>query len=119
MAKKSKLMKVIDWVLNILILVFLIGTIYMILWKIFGDSPTDFQVISWVVGLFGAAVFKLFTFTYSINREVGELKIGVRNGFGGVREGFRRVKEDIGSLKKDIGSLKEDIHEIKDLVKKK
>lgn len=105
MAKKSKLIKVIDWVLNILILVFLIGTIYMILWRILGDSPTDFQVISWAVGLFGAAVFKLFTFTYNMNREVGELKIGVKDG-------FRRIKED-------IGSLKEDIREIKKLVKRR
>lgn len=112
MAKKSKLMKVIDWALNILIVVFLIGTIYMILWRILGDSPTDFQVISWAVGLFGAAVFKLFSFTYNMNREVGELKTGVRNGFGSVKEGFRRVKED-------IGSLKEDMQEIKMLIKKK
>lgn len=112
MVKKSKLMKIIDWVLNILIVVFLIGTVYMILWRIFGNSPTDFQVISWTVGLFSVAVFKLFTFTYNMNREVGELKIGVRSGFGSVREGFKRIKEDIGSLKKDI-------HEIKTLVKRK
>lgn len=112
-------MKVIDWVLNILILVFLIGTIYMILWKILGDSPTDFQVISWAVGLFGAAVFKLFSFTYNMNREVGELKIGVRSGFGSVREDFRRVKEDIGKIDNSLNKMGEDVHEIKRLVKEK
>ena len=105
-------MKVIDWVLNILIVVFLIGTIYMILWRILGDSPTDFQVISWAVGLFGAVVFKLFTFTYNMNREVGELRIGVKNG-------FRRIKEDIGKIDDRLNNLGEDIHEIKILMKKK
>ena len=85
-------MKVINWVLNILLVVFFIGTIYVILWKIFGDSPTDFQVISWVVGLFGVAVFKLFSLIYSMNREVGEIKIGVRNG-------FKRIKEDMQEIK--------------------
>lgn len=95
MAKKSKFMKVIDWILNILLVVFFIGTVYMILWRIFGNSPTDFQVISWVVGLFSVAVFKLFTFTYNLNREVGELKIGIKSGFG-------RIKEDIQEIKKIV-----------------
>ena len=112
MAKKSKLMKVIDLALNILIVIFLIGTIYMILWRILGDSPTDFQIISWAVGLFGAAVFKLFTFTYNMNREVGELKIGVKSG-------FRRIKEDIGRIDDRLDNFGEDIHEVKRLMKKK
>jgi len=112
MAKKSKLMKVIDWILNILIIVFLIGTVYMILWKILGDSPTDFQIISWAVGLFSAAVFKLFSFTYNMNREVGELKTGVKDG-------FRRIKEDIGKIDDRLDNFGEDMHEIKMLMKKK
>ena len=92
MGKKSKFMKVINLVLNILLVVFFIGTVYMILWRIFGDSPTDFQIISWVVGLFSVAVFKLFTLSYNMNREVGEIKIGVRSG-------FRRIKEDMQEIK--------------------
>ena len=92
MGKKSKFMKVINLVLNILLVIFFIGTVYMILWRIFGDSPTDFQVISWVVGLFSIAVFKLFTLSYNMNREVGEIKIGVRSG-------FRRIKEDMQEIK--------------------
>lgn len=86
--------------------------IYFILWRIFGNSPTDFSVISSVLGFIGMAFLKIFTLIYGMNREVGELKTGVRNGFGSVREGFRRVKED-------IGSLKEDIQEIKKLVKRR
>jgi len=98
-------MKVINWVLNILLVVFLAGTVYVFLLRIFGNSPTDFEVISWVVGLFSIAVFKLFTFTYKLNREVGEIKVGVRNGFG-------RIKEDVGEIRRDI-------NEIKNLVRKK
>lgn len=98
-------MKVINWVLNILLVVFLAGTVYVFLLRIFGNSPTDFEVISWAVGLFSIAVFKLFTFTYKLNREVGEIKIGVRNGFG--------------RIKGDIESLREDMQEIKILIKRK
>ena len=119
MAKKSKLMKIIDWVLNILLIIFFIGSIFMILWRIFGNSPTDFQVISWVVGLFSVAVFKLFTFTYNMNREVGELKVGVKNGFGGIKESFRRVKEDIGRIDNSLHKVGDEVHEIKRLVKKR
>lgn len=119
MVKKSKLIKVIDWILNILLIIFLIGSISMILWKIFGNSPTDFQVISWVVGLFSMVIFKLFIFTYNMNREVGELKTGVRSGFGSVREDFRRVKEDIEKMDNSLHKVMENVHEIKRLVNKK
>lgn len=64
----------------------------MVLWKIFGDSPTDFQIISWVIGLLSMVVFKLFSLMYSMNREVGELGIGVKGG-------FRRIKEDMQEIK--------------------
>jgi len=90
--EKTKFMKTISLILNILIIIFLIGTIYVFLWRIFGNSPTDFQVISWVVGLFSVVIFKLFTFTYNMNREISELKTGVKNG-------FKRIKEDIQEIK--------------------
>ena len=81
MVKKTKFMKVVDWVLNILLVVSFIIMMYFILWKIFGNSPTDFQVVSWVIGLLSMVVFKLFSFTYNINRDM--------NG----------VKKDIGEIK--------------------
>lgn len=112
MVKKSKLMKIVDWVINILLVMSFIIMMYFILWRIFGDSPTDFSVTSSVLGFIGMAFLKIFTFIFVINREVGELKIGVR-------EGFRRIKEDIGSLKEDMNGVKKDIGEIKNLVKKK
>jgi hypothetical protein len=99
MKNKSKLMKIINWILNILIIVFLIITIYMFLWKIFGDSPTDFQVVSWVIGLFSAAVLKLFAMIYYMNREVGELKIGIKNGFNNVKEDIENINGSIKEIK--------------------
>ncbi len=95
MVKKSKLMKVIDWILNILIVVFFIGTVYMILWRVFGDSPTEFQVVSWIIGLLSMAVFRLFTLIYGVNREVGEIKVGVKSG-------FRKIKDDMGLIKNKL-----------------
>lgn len=91
-----KLMKIWNWILNILIVVFLIIVIYMFLARIFGNSPTDFQLISGSFGLVGMIVVKLFTLIYGINREVGEIKTELRVG---VRSGFKKIKNDIQEIK--------------------
>lgn len=95
MTEKSKFMRAINWILNILIVIFLIIVIYMIFARVFGSSPTDFQVISSVLGLYGMAILKLFTLVYSINREIGELKIGVRESFGKIKEDVEDIKENL------------------------
>ncbi|MBS3080956.1 hypothetical protein J4221_05770 [Candidatus Pacearchaeota archaeon] len=105
---KNKLRKIINWILNILIIIFGIGAVYMIIDRIFGNSPTDFQIILWISGFLGSSIIKLFNVVYMINREIGEvkteLKFGVRNGFKGV--------------KKDINEVKVEVHEIKNLLNK-
>jgi len=95
-------MKLVNWILNIIIVIFLILVVYMFLARIFGNSPTDFQIISGVVGLFGAFIIKLFNNFSNLNREVGEIKIGMKNSFEKVREDFVRVREDISDLKELI-----------------
>lgn len=106
MMAKSKFMRAVNWILNILIVIFLIIVIYMFLARIFGSSPTDLELISAIFGLFGTAVLKLFNLDYALNREVGELKIGVKSG-------FKRTKEDIGSINDRLDKFSESIQNIK------
>jgi len=93
-------MKLINWILNSIIVIFLILVIYMFLARIFGNSPTDFQIISGVVGLFGAFIIKLYSNFSHLNREIGEIKIGMKHSFERVREDFNKVKEGIKRLEK-------------------
>lgn len=79
----------------------------MILWRIFGDSPNDFQIILWVVGAIFTLTFKisvimikLFSLMYKLNREVGEIKIGVKGGFKKVREDIQEIKLSLKSRRK-------------------
>jgi len=79
--------KIINWILNILLIVFLITGIYLFITRIFGHSPTDFQLILWLLGFFSTTILKIFTLIYNLNREIGEIKIQIK-------EGFKKIKED-------------------------
>ncbi len=102
-SKKSKLMRIINWILNILIIILLIIGVYMFYDRFFGNSPTDFQFILWLFGIFGTAIIKLYGLVYGINREIGEVKIELKFG---VRNGFKNVKEDINELKNGVQEIK-------------
>jgi len=105
MIKQDKKRKIFDWILNILLIILIIVGIYLFLSRIFGYSPSDFQLILWLFGFFGTAMVKMFSLVYNINREVGELKIGVKNSFD--------------KIKKDINIIKLEIYDIKKLFKAK
>lgn len=92
MVKQKNFRKLINWILNIIIVIFLILVVYMFLARIFGNSPTDFQIISGVVGLFGAFIIKLFSNFGNLNREVGEMKVGMKNSFEKVRGDIQRLE---------------------------
>lgn len=87
--------KILNWILNILLIVLLIIGIYLFFTKIFGSSPTDFQLILWLFGFFGTAMLKVFNMIYGLNRETGELKISVR-------EGFQKIKKDIYNIQQNL-----------------
>ena len=78
----------------------------MIFARVFGSSPTDFQVVSSILGLYGMAVLKLFTLIYGLNREVGELKIGIKTS-------FEKIKTDTNNIKQNINIFGKDIQEVK------
>ncbi len=95
---KKKLMKIINWILNILIIIFAIIVVYVLIDRIFGNSPTDFELMTYILGLYGMTILKLFTLIYGVNREIGELKINVRNGFNKIKEDMKRIENKIDNL---------------------
>lgn len=88
---RDKKRKIINWILNILLIVLLIIGIYLFATRILGHSPTDFQLIIWLLGFFATAVLKVFSLVYNLNRELGEIKIQMINS-------FKKVREDISKL---------------------
>lgn len=82
---KQKILNTIAWI------AFAIG-IVMVLWRIFGNSPTDLAVISPFV------VFGLAKIWYNSNT-ILELKINMKHGFDKVREDINRLESKIGRRK--------------------
>jgi len=70
-----KLRKMLNWILNILIIILVIVVVYLFIDRIFGNSPTDFQLISGTFSLLGLLILKLFTLIYIANRELGEINL--------------------------------------------
>ena len=93
MTAKQKKRRILNWILNILLIILLVVGVYLFLDKIFGSSPTDFHLILWLFGFFGTMVLKIFSMIYGLNKEIGEIKIQMINS-------FKKVREDINKLKK-------------------
>lgn len=103
--KIEKRFKIWNWILNVILIILGIIVVYLFAYRIFGNSPTDFQIIAGITGFFGAAILKNFSLTYKLNREIGELRLKSFHAFNGI--------------KTDMESLKRDIFDIKELVKPK
>ena len=80
-------------VLDILFWVFLVIGVVMVLWRVFGNSPTDLQV---VVPFVIMGLVKV----WNVNERQIKLEMGTKNGFS-------RIKQDFGLLKQDIDLIKE------------
>ena len=100
-----KLRRFVNWLLNLLLIIFVVIGVYLFYDKFFVGSPTDFQFILWLLGISSTSIIKLFTLLYGLNREVGELKIGVRSGFGG-------IKKDIGNLNQKLEVVNQRLDDI-------
>jgi len=106
---------------DIALKVFIVGmsllVIYWALQLLLGGSPTlDLFNIGITVALFG-----LFA---KLNREFGEMKIHMKNGFGNVKDDMGSLQSDMGSLRSDMGALQSnmktlqgDMHLIKEKLK--
>ena len=73
-------------ILNILFWVLLLIVIALILWRIFGNSPTDLQIIIPIMLMF---LVKMWT----ISDEVKELKHEVRMSFSKVKSELEKIKK--------------------------
>ncbi len=82
----------LNWILNVLLILLLIIGAYLLIARILGHSPTDFQLILWVVGFFGTAMLKIFSLIYNLNREMGEIKMNIKNSFNKIKTDVKDIK---------------------------
>ena len=75
--------------LDVLFWVFLVIGIVMVLWRIFGNSPTDLQII---VPFIAVGFVKM----WGMNERLVRLEMRTVSG-------FRRVGDDIGLIKERLG----------------
>lgn len=86
-----KSMKMLNWILNIIAWIALIIGIVFLLWKIFGNSPTDLQVIIPFI-IFGIAKI------WEINNNQKEFEFEVKLSFSKVKEDMKRIENKIDNL---------------------
>lgn len=92
----TKKIKLVDVIVNVLIIVLFIVAVYFILTRIFGHSATDLTIGITLFTFLGSLVFKMVHVMYGLNREFGEFRIKTINS-------FERLREDIGKIKNKIG----------------
>jgi len=83
---KRKILDIIAWIA-------LIVGIIMVLWRIFGNSPTDLAVVTPFI-IFGLAK------TWSNNNKIYDLEIKMKNNFNKAKEDMNRIENKIDKLKK-------------------
>ena len=79
-------------ILNILFWIFFIISIILILWRIFGNSPTELSII---IFLFLTLMFKLWT----LSDETKEFKYEFKTFKHEVRTSFVKVRKDFDGIK--------------------
>jgi len=67
----------IHWA-EIVALIFFLLAVYFILTTIFGNSATPIEVTAVLFGSVGALFVKVYSSLYQLNREVGEIKVGIK-----------------------------------------
>ena len=82
-------------ILDILFWIFLIISIVLIAWKVFGNSPTDLSII---IFLFSTLIFKLWTLsdeTKEFKHEFKVFKHEIKNSFSKVRKDFDELNNKL------------------------
>lgn len=72
--------------LDVLLIILFLLSVYLILTKLFGHSATPIEITFSVFVVLGGLMYK-------INREIGEIRIKMING-------FIKIREDINKLRK-------------------
>ena len=104
--KKQKKSKIWNWILNIILIALLILGVYLFFDRIFGNSPTDFQLILWLAGFFGVAIIKTATLMYDLNREIGETRVKSFHAFAKIKTDTKDIKSQINNIKELIAKRK-------------
>ena len=92
---------------DVLLWIFLVLTIVLLLWYMFGDSPTEVIIYSVVAGF---VLVKMWDF----NERLTRVEMGTRNGFGMMKRDMSLVKEDMSLVKENISLVREDVNLIKE-----
>lgn len=83
-----------------LTILFTILATVMVLWKLFGNSPTSEQ-LTW--SLFAVIAAWLFSLTYKIGVFEGKYAQSDMN----MKESFARVREDLSEIKKELSEFRQ------------
>ena len=86
-------------ILDILFWVFLVIGIVMIMWRLFGNSPTDLQVLV-------PFVVMGFLKIWNMNEKQIRLEMGTKNGFSRIKYDFGLMNDGMGLIKRDMGLIK-------------
>ena len=78
--------------IDILIILLFLLSVYLILTRIFGHSASDLTIMISLFSFFGSILFKLVFVISNLNREIGEFKVKTINS-------FKKLREDLNDLK--------------------
>lgn len=81
---------------DVLFWVFLILTVVLLFWYMFGNSPMELFVSSGIAGI-------IFLKMWSLNERQIRLEMGTRNGFNMIKRDMDLMKNDLGLIKGRLG----------------
>ena len=64
----------------------------MVIWYIFGDSPTFEQINATFIVVIIGVLFKIMQTTSRMNRELGEIKMDIKHSFANVSKDINSIK---------------------------
>ena len=88
--------------LDILAWVFIILTVVLVFWYMFGDSPTEIIIYS---GIAGFVLVKMWNF----NSKLITLDMKTNHGFVVMKRDMDLIKSDVVLLKNDMTKVREDL----------
>ncbi len=80
---------------RILFWVFAVICIVLLLWLIFGNSPTELFVSS-------AVVILIIVKIWEMNEKLIKVEMGTKNGFCNIGRDMKTIKQDMGLIKKRL-----------------
>ena len=86
-------------ILNILFWILLGILVILILWRIFGNSPTDFSIIL-------TAIFVMIFKMWAINDNINEFKSDVKTSFHKIKNDIKNLGSDVDYLKLKVNNFK-------------